>query len=211
LPATEVGGDAWGWVEQPNGNLAWFILDVAGKGLPAALAAVSLHTAIRMGLRTGLSPTEVIRTVNAEFYDAYTRTNLMATAAAISLDLHTGVLELANAGHPPLLIRTQREWQRMEASVPPIGVLPHIVPETQQITLQPNDLILCYSDGFTEIQVGTKLWGESGLLETIPYGARDVNALTKHIVEISRRVGIVNDDQTLVTARYIGATGTDLL
>ncbi|MBL8165508.1 MAG: hypothetical protein JNJ61_26230, partial [Anaerolineae bacterium] len=45
-PAKLVGGDAWGWVQLSDDRVSWFILDVAGKGLPASLAAVALHTAI---------------------------------------------------------------------------------------------------------------------------------------------------------------------
>jgi serine phosphatase RsbU (regulator of sigma subunit) len=63
-PFKQVGGDAWGWVTQADKQLTWFILDVAGKGLPAALAAMSLHTAIRMGLQMNLSPSDVLQAVN---------------------------------------------------------------------------------------------------------------------------------------------------
>lgn len=201
-PAKKVGGDAWGWVQQPDGRLAWFILDVAGKGLPAALAAVSLHTAITMALRMRLSPVEALRVVNEAFYDPYTRTDLMATAAILAFNPETGVLEIANAGHPPILIRHQGTWLRLTATVPPIGVLPSLRAESQVLTLKPSDLIICYSDGFTEIQRTTGLWGLTGLLNTIPGGAKNVVALTNHIVEASRRAGPVEDDQTLITVLY---------
>lgn len=203
-PAREVGGDAWGWVRQSETRIAWFILDVAGKGLPAALAASALHTALSMALRLHLSPAETLRVVNEHLYDAYTQTDLMATAAIASLNATNGALEIANAGHPPLLVRHNRSWLRLKASAPPIGVLPDLRAEPDVLMLHPDDLILAYSDGFSEIQTDAQLWGATGLLKAIPEGARNVNALTRHIVATSQRVGQRNDDQTLVTVRYAG-------
>jgi serine phosphatase RsbU (regulator of sigma subunit) len=201
-PATLVGGDAWGWVQQSDDRVSWFILDVAGKGLPASLAAVALHTAITMALRMQLSPANVLNTVNAHLYDAYTRTDLMATAAVLTLNLHNGALEIANAGHPPILIRHGRSWLRLVATAPPLGVLPSLGAEPQHLLLQPFDLIICYSDGFTEIQTRDRLWGQTGLLRTIPFGAKKIKSLTQLIVAAAQRAGQVEDDQTLITAVY---------
>ena len=201
-PAKEVGGDAWGWVQQDDTHLAWFILDVAGKGLPAALAAVALHTAISMALRMKLSPAEALDIVNEEFYDAYTITDLMATAAILSLNIETGTLEIANAGHPPVLIRNQNHWSRLNATAPPIGVLPELLVETQVVQMKPYDLAICYSDGFSEIETPTRLWGQTGILGSIPSDANNVDLLTQSIVDAGQYAGTINDDQTLVSVLY---------
>lgn len=201
-PAKKVGGDAWGWVQQDDTHLAWFILDVAGKGLPAALAAVALHTAISMALRMKLSPAEALDIVNEEFYDAYTITDLMATAVILSLNIETGTLEIANAGHPPVLIRKQKHWSRLNATAPPIGVLPTLLVETQIVQMQLYDLAICYSDGFSEIETPKRLWGQTGILSAIPSDANNVELLTQSIVDASQYAGKINDDQTLVSVLY---------
>lgn len=201
-PAKQVGGDAWGWVQLSDTRLSWFVVDVSGKGLPAALAAVSLHTAISLALRMRLPPAEVLRLINEEFYDAYTRTDLIATAAILSLNLENGALEIANAGHPPLLVRHRGTWLRLAATAPPVGVLPSLRAEPQVLMLQHNDLTLCYSDGFTEIQIDGRLWGQTGLLSTIPAGARDIERLTQHIVQAAQHAGKIQDDQTIVAVMY---------
>jgi serine phosphatase RsbU (regulator of sigma subunit) len=202
-PAKEVGGDAWGWVQHDEDRLTWFVLDVAGKGLPAALAAVSLHTAISIALHLRLSPVHTLRVVNEELYSAYTRTDLIATVAVVSFNAAEGMLEIANAGHPPVLVRQGGEWQRLAATAPPIGVLPDLHAETQRLKIRPNDLILCYSDGFTEIQMpSARLWGQTGLLNAVSPGANDVQAVIRQIVAASQQAGTVQDDQTLVAALY---------
>lgn len=200
-PAKQVGGDAWGWVTQPDGRLAWFILDIAGKGLPAALAAMSLHTAIRIGLRMGLTPVALMKIINEEFYDVYTRTDLMATVSIVSLEPETGVLEQANAGHPPTLVKQGGAWYSLKATAPPIGVLPDIEIELQQLKLEKDDLIICYSDGFSEIETASGLWGEEGLLSAIPTGISSAEVLLKHMVEAAAKTSLqpeIRDDQTLV-------------
>jgi len=204
-PAREVGGDAWGWVEQDDNFLVWFVLDVAGKGLPAALAAVALHTAVSMALRMKLTPLEALEAVNEQFYDAYTRTDLMATVAILALDLSTGQLDIANAGHPPILVRQHGEWFQLVATAPPIGVLPDLLAETQTLTLDKKDLVITYSDGFSEIeQPDGELWGYEGLLNAIPSDVSDVRILTEAITTASINAGTTYDDQTLVSVVYNG-------
>jgi serine phosphatase RsbU (regulator of sigma subunit) len=205
-PASQVGGDAWGWVQPDDQRLAWFVLDVSGKGLPAALAAVSLHTAIRLALRMHLSPVEVLRLVNAEFYDSYTRTNLLATVVILTFDAGTRRLELANAGHPPVLLRRNGRWQRIPASVPPVGVLPDLQAEPQQFVLQHQDLLICHSDGFTEIETPLRLWGQTGLLGSVPIAGRNLEQINQAIVTAAQRAGTIQDDQTLVSAMCMADT-----
>lgn len=201
-PAHQVGGDAWGWVQQPDGRLAWFVLDVAGKGLPAALAAASLHTAIRLSLHMQLSPTDVLLVVNEAFYEPYTRTDLLATVVVITFDPQMGTLELANAGHPPVLVRRRGVWERLIATAPPIGVLTELHATPQICMLHHGDLVICHSDGFSEIQTPTGLWGQTGLLQAIPTHISDVHAITRQIIAAAQHAGTVHDDQTLVAAIY---------
>lgn len=204
-PAREVGGDAWGWVQVTDERLVWFILDVAGKGLPAALAAVALHTAISMALHMRMSPVNVISAINTQFYDAFTRTDLMATVAILSINTKTGTLELANAGHPPVLVRHHGTWLRLQATAPPVGVLPMLQAEAQFVSLCSDDLVIAYSDGFTEIETEKRLWGQTGLLNVIPCETTDAQSLIESIVEAAHRAGSIADDQTLIAAIYTGA------
>lgn len=199
-PAKSVGGDAWGWVKRSNGEIGCFILDVSGKGLPAALAAVSLHTALKMALRLELSATQVLERVNEEFYDIYDRSDLLATVCVMIINPEKRCLHQANAGHLPTLIRVNGEWTRLQATVPPIGTLPVIFPEQQDLRLNRGDLILCYSDGFTETENEDGFWGEEGLLSSVPPESHDVEAIVQHIVRAADQIRgskQAHDDQTI--------------
>lgn len=200
MPAKDVGGDAWGWVQQDH-KLSWFVLDVAGKGIPAALASVALHTAISMALRMDQTPAQALTAINTQLYDAYTRTDLIATVAILSVDCETHTLEIANAGHPPILLNHEGKWLDIEASVPPLGVLEDLYPERQTFELSPDDLIVCYSDGFTEIATPEGLWGQEGLRGAIQNRDGEVNTMIEHIVTSSQAAGATSDDQTLVVVR----------
>lgn len=207
-PASLVGGDAWGWVQQPNNVLAFFMVDVAGKGLPAALGAVSLHTSIKMALRLGLTPVEALQQVNSEVYETYTAADLLATAVILSLDPSSGLLMQANAGHPPTLIRRGGDWLRWRSTAPPLGVLPSIEPELQALTLDASELVIVYSDGFTELKTNGGFWGEAGLkcAAELALGqpAKQALRMILEAAQTARLHGADEDDQTILCLRYLG-------
>lgn len=206
-PASNVGGDAWGWVTQPCGQLACFIVDVAGKGLPAALAAVSLHTALRLLLRLDLAPDETLEAANAEFYDPYTNAGILATAVVFRVDPQTGAFQLANAGHVPVLIRQNRQWQSYMANMPPIGVLPEFRPNMDAGTLAFSDMMIVISDGLSEIETEAGMWGEAGVRNAIPGQFHDMRQVVDTVfaeADAYRGNAPPHDDQTMMALQFLG-------
>lgn len=200
-PAFQVGGDAWGWVRLAEDELGLFMVDVAGKGLPAALAAVSLHTAMKMVLRLNLSPAEVLQQINEEFYDIYTNAGLLATAVIARIHPASGRVLIANVGHTPTLLRLNGRWQRQLATTPPIGVLPTLVPREIEMTLGQGDLLILFSDGVTEIDVNGRLWGDGGIISAVPDEEASPSAVVQHVSEAADAVRQANephDDFTLL-------------
>lgn len=200
-PARLVGGDAWGWVQQSTGELCLFILDVAGKGLPAALGATSLHAAIRIGLRANMSPADVLSMVNDEFYETYTATDLLTTATIIRVDPTTGRFEQANAGHPPTLIYHGDTWHELGATMPPLGVLEGLQPSIQTLELTAGDRFICYSDGFSEIETIQGLWGQTGIKAAATQPSDSAQTIVDAIIKaaaIVQRSTENQDDQTLI-------------
>src|SRR5258706_8393382 len=205
-PAHIVGGDAWGWIMQPSGRLGCFLLDVAGQGLPAALSAAPLHTALKMALRLDPAPRRVRRVVNEDVYETYANAGLLATAAVITIDPLSGKIEHASAGHPPVLLRRGQDWQQWSATMPPLGVLPNAAPTPLCAELSANDLLILYSDGFSEIETEAGLWGMEGLKSSVAPGTVDAREALQAVIAAAERVRgtqSAHDDQTLFILRYL--------
>lgn len=210
-PAATVAGDAWGWVVQPDGQLACFVLDIAGKGLPSSLWAVSLRAALNMALRLGLDPAEVVQAVNDELYEGFTAAGLLATVTVLRYDPRTRLFEQANAGHPPTLILRRDGWTRLAAKTPPLGVLPVIRPRIESLELEPGDLVTCFSDGLTELRTSSGMWGETGIMAQIEQtlGSTAESIVASAMASAQSQAGAVpQDDMTLVVLRVLEGVGS---
>ncbi|MGQ9910599.1 MAG: PP2C family protein-serine/threonine phosphatase [Candidatus Flexifilum sp.] len=209
-PAATVAGDAWGWVIQPGGELACFVLDIAGKGLPSSLWAVSLRSALNMALRLGLDPAEVIQAVNDEVYEGFTAAGLLATVTVCRVNPRTHRFEQANAGHPPTLLCRGHGWERLAATSPPLGVLPVTRPRIDTVQLAPGDLVVCYSDGLTELPTPDGMWGEAGItaqIEAICDSPAQV--IVDQIMSRAQAEAVLapQDDITLLVVRMVDGGG----
>ncbi len=103
--ARQVGGDFYDVIELPDDRLGIFIADVADKGMPAALFMALTRTLLHAAARETSSPAEALRRVN-ELLLPDTKQGMFVTAVYAVLDLNTGELTYANAGHnPPLWVR----------------------------------------------------------------------------------------------------------
>ncbi len=208
-PAASVSGDAWGWVHQSDSTVTFFMLDVAGKGIPAALAAVALHTTLTTMLQLGYGLVETVTWANKQMYEPYTDAEILATVAIMRINPRTGEVVQANAGHTPTLIRQDGVWSQWQATMPPLGVLPDFVPEPQSTTLKRGDLIVYYSDGLSEIETPDGLWGTQGLQEALTADNQvDAHGAVKAILEAStalRQNRYPHDDQTLLAISLTGA------
>ena len=99
-PAKEVGGDFYDFFMIDQTHLAVVIADVSGKGVPAALFMVIAKTIIRNQAQSSLSPAEIFTRANEQLCENNGE-GLFVTAYLGILDLRTGVLTYANAGHNP--------------------------------------------------------------------------------------------------------------
>jgi len=97
-PAKEVGGDFYDFFLIDDTHLAFVIADVSGKGVPAALFMVISKTLLKNRAMQGGSPAEILSYVNNQLCEG-NEAELFVTAWIGILDLETGVVKAANAGH----------------------------------------------------------------------------------------------------------------
>jgi len=155
-PARLVGGDFYDFFELPGKprRFGIVIADVAGKGVPAALFMALSRSMIRTKALTGCSPVTAFKRAN-RLIARDSRSNLFLSAFYALLDVESGTLTYARAGHDlPLWLKTQNSQpvtiESLQAKGIVLGIFEHIELEERQIQLEHGDMLILYTDGITE-------------------------------------------------------------
>ncbi len=170
--ARGVSGDYLDYLELPEGNLGVAIGDVSGKGLSAALLMSSLHSMVRaLSLAQHLSLGDLVATINKMFFRV-SPDNCYTTLFLGRFDPRENRLHYVNAGHePPFVLRRAGSGRRLiplEPSGPVIGILRASPYREETITLQPDDVLVAYTDGVAEVtNPAGEEWGNRRLLATV--------------------------------------------
>lgn len=165
-PAKAVGGDFYTFFDTLDGQL-WFVIgDVSDKGVPAALFMARTVTVLEVAARLGGSPARALAESARHLVEG-NDTCMFATVACGKLDLATGALEMASAGHePPVMLRrgAAPAWLPLPGG-PPLGFEAEAVFETWTGRLEPGDGLVLYTDGVTEaFDLANVPFGEQRLL-----------------------------------------------
>jgi serine phosphatase RsbU (regulator of sigma subunit) len=148
--AMSVGGDWYDLFDMGGGCVALSVGDVAGHGLTAAATMGQLRSATRAEALHSSSPVEALAGL-ARFASPLDGRPLATVAYAV-LDLRTGDLSYALAGHPPpLLIRAGGHTELLEGGRSPLlGVAPLESRAQGSAKLAPGDTLVIYTDGLIE-------------------------------------------------------------
>ncbi|HYN68848.1 MAG TPA: PP2C family protein-serine/threonine phosphatase [Candidatus Eisenbacteria bacterium] len=154
-PARQIGGDFFDVFPVPPGpdarHLALVIADVSGKGISAALLMAFIRPVVRAALDRTNDPVEALERTN-RILVGERRTGLFVTILAALLDLESGSLRIANAGHEaPLLVPAGRGRIRwLPDGGPLIGAFPKLGLTESKVELGPGDQLVLYTDGVTD-------------------------------------------------------------
>jgi serine phosphatase RsbU (regulator of sigma subunit) len=150
LPAREVGGDFYDFLELEDGRLGLVVGDATGKGVPAALVMSTTCGMIRAVTQASdYSPGEVLQRVN-EALATRIPANMFVTCFYGVLDPGTGSFSYANAGHDLPYVRRGGYAEELMARGMPLGLMPGMGYEEKEIILGEGDRALFYSDGLVE-------------------------------------------------------------
>ncbi len=176
--ARQVGGDFYDVLVLDSRRIGFFVADVADKGIPAALFMALTRTLIRAAVVDNPSPAAALHEVN-DLMIPDTRQGMFVTAFYAVLDLETGELTYANAGHnPPLWIHSAGPVDRLTRTGIALGVVESNLLTERMIQIQPGDNLLLYTDGLTEaFSPSGDLFGETRLKEAIPAGIASATLL----------------------------------
>lgn len=146
--AQEVGGDFFDVIEVPGGILL-VIADVMGKGVPAALYALVLRTAIRSRLDLAADPGRLLTAINAQIAPDLEPHGMFITAQAVFLADHR--IDYANAGHCPLLLLAHERGLRvLEEGGMPLGVAGREEFASHRVDFERGQVLLMLTDGLLE-------------------------------------------------------------
>jgi PAS domain S-box-containing protein len=204
-PAREVGGDFYDFLRLPNGRLGLIVGDVSGKGVPAAIVMAITRTLVRAAYHLG-SPGEILEHVNDDLFPDIPP-NMFVTCLAALLDSRTGRLQYANAGHDPPYVRHASGVSKLRATGMPLGLMPGMSYEQKEITLQPGESILLYSDGLVEAHSPQReMFGfprMQGHVSAHPEGATLIDSLLAELERFTGEDWEQEDDITLLTLQRL--------
>ena len=209
-PAKEVGGDFYNFFLTDEDHLCMVIADVSGKGIPAALFMMMVTTQMQNCARQGMSPSEVLRTVNEQLC-ATNREKMFVTAWLGILDLKTGHLRAANAGHEyPVLRMSGGAFEVLKDSHSfVLGGMSGVNYKEYELELKPGSCLFLYTDGVPEAtRADNEMFGMQRTLDALNSVSDDSPRVLLEGVEAAVRLFVQDepqfDDLTMMCVRYMG-------
>ena len=167
IAAKEVAGDFYDFYKLNDTTVAFLAADVSGKGIPAAMFMMTAKTIIKDLAESGMAVNDIFTKANEKLCEN-NESGMFVTAWMGILDLTTGNVQFANAGHnPPLLKRANGDFEYLKTRAGfVLAGMEGIRYRAGEITLNPGDRLFLYTDGVPEAtNVDNKLYGEDRLLD----------------------------------------------
>ena len=208
-PAQIVGGDYFDFVDFKDGTHGFVMADVSGHGVSAGMFMSSLQTAFHTLVPEADSPLSVLERINRLYIHNINFTTFVTTFLG-KYDPQTCIMCYANAGHnSAYLYRVAKDeeiWLRPTG--PAIGLMERFSLHTEEVTMEPGDTLLLYTDGITEAtnHQGV-LWGEDNLADIIRQNVdlsaeQSIQKILKALREHADGIPLA-DDVTLLLIKII--------
>ena len=210
-PAREVGGDLFHYFFIDDDHICFAVGDVSDKGVPAAFFMAMTMTLLKNTAMSGGKIGDIITRINNELCQNNPN-NMFVTLFAGILDIKTGYLEYANAGHnPTIYVPASGSLQLLKnISGPVVGAMEELEYQTFSLQLAPTDLLFLYTDGVTEgMNPDKELYGEKRLMQIITLNAHRL--LSHELIQVvcddlKQFVDLAeqSDDITMMVLRWHG-------
>ncbi|SHL27372.1 SpoIIE family protein phosphatase [Fibrobacter sp. UWH4] len=210
LPAKEVGGDFYDFFKIDNDHLCIVIGDVSGKGVAAALFMMVARIILRTMTKNLKSIVDAFNKTNYALAKR-NRLNMFVTVWAGIIDLRTGHISFASAGHNPPAVRHSDGSVEFLMSKPglPMAAMDDTLYKPQAYDLKQGDTLFLYTDGVTEAtNTSDVLFGDSRLLATLTKGGElntaDTCKLVKTEIDNFVQEAPQFDDITMLAIKFNG-------
>ena len=210
-PARDVGGDFYDFFLIDEDHLCMVIADVSGKGVPAALFMMITKIIVQSCAMLGRSAGEILTKTN-EALCSNNRMEMFVTAWLGILEISTGRLTAANAGHEyPALARKGGAFETLRDTHGfVIGGMDSVKYREYQVDLKAGDRIFLYTDGVTEAtDAREELFGRERMLAALNARTGGTPQDVLHRVREAVRDFVKDadqfDDMTMLCMEYKGA------
>jgi sigma-B regulation protein RsbU (phosphoserine phosphatase) len=181
-----MSGDIFNFFALDDRHVGFYLLDVSGHGVPAAMCSVALSLVLmpdgshrspltrydpRSGSYEVVEPRHVISELNSRFQ---AKNDKYFTMTYGVLNAQTSILKLAQAGNPnPLLIERSGSVRSLGSGGMPVGLWPEMDFDCIEVSLRSGDRLVLYSDGVSECaSVDEEEFGDARVLEVLSGAAR---------------------------------------
>jgi sigma-B regulation protein RsbU (phosphoserine phosphatase) len=211
VPARQVSGDYFDYIQVDDERLGVAIADVSGKGVPASLIMAICRSVLRAEAARNPSPADVLRKVNRQLYPDI-KEDMFISMAYLILDHQRDGVTLARAGHDaPLLYKRQSQTVTpikspgMVVGIDSGNVFDRLTADFA-VPLERDDCLVLYTDGVTEaLNSDGDEFGIDRMIQSVRASATDgAQTIVKRIIEDVRNfTGSFpqNDDITLIAIR----------
>ncbi len=219
VPASQVGGDFFNALPIRGKEFLFYVGDITGKGIPAALMMSMTRTVANSLVRAvpSITPAELVTRINAELGDDYSNVGMFTTLFAGQYQPETRRLDFTNAGHSPVLYAPANEKTRLlMAEDLPVGIVNDNLFSQSFIELNVGDVLVVATDGFNESwNSAREMFGmerlEALLEETKGATALEISAHIFRAVEDFSSGHSADDDRTMLVLKAVPMDGTILI
>jgi serine phosphatase RsbU (regulator of sigma subunit) len=151
-PATQISGDFYNWFQLCDGRTVVVIGDVTGHGMAAAFLMATTQLLIRTTMPRCMNPGECLNEANRQLcIQAFN--GQFVTMLVLVIDVHSGTVDLATAGHPAPLVGQGEHFELLPVQPELVlGVDPDQTYTTQRFTLARGSALVLYTDGVIDAQ-----------------------------------------------------------
>jgi len=204
-PCYETAGDFFQFYNLKDGLLI-FLVDVSGKGVPAAMVANSIYSYIKIKSQENFQLKDLASGLSEFLYEIL-EGDKYATGIMIKIQ-KDGKIKYLNAGNPPLILISENGEYFKESTSSPFGILPNLPFFEKEIEVYKNDLIFIYSDGFTETQnEKEEEFGKNRLMDILKTNKdKDLNSIISLLNEEIKNFqgNLPNlDDKTIIAIKKL--------
>lgn len=180
IPARDVGGDYYDFIDLSGGRTILCLGDITGKGLPAAMLMANLQATLRGQALTNDKLSDAIKNSNKLLLNS-TSGNRFATLFYAELNSRDHILTYCNAGHDPPINIFGSKLNHLEEGGLLLGCFEFAEYTQMEKRFEPGELLVIFSDGITEaMNLQEEEFGEERLIETIQ---SNLNLGAKELVE----------------------------